>query len=256
MKKKTNKPRLRLAGFSAALVILVAALVQVAIHMPRFGQHPMPYGEMVDRVGPAERHISNMVSAVNFDIRGFDTLGEEFMLVCAVTGAVMLLRGYRGEQPSARPGKIPGRPVRPPAGAVALMARLISPMLLLFGVYVVLHATVTPGGGFQGGVVIASGALLLWIGEGYAGWRGIMGGRWLGFVEGCGALAFALCGLVPLARSHRFMENVLPFGKFRDMLSGGLMQLENASVALAVGAGFVLLFLEFLEETRAPQDDD
>jgi multicomponent Na+:H+ antiporter subunit B len=51
-----------------------------------------------------------------------------------------------------------------------------------------------------------------------------------------------------------FLQNLLPHGQFRDMLSGGLMQVENAGVALSVAAGFMLLFLEFLEELR-PDDD-
>jgi multicomponent Na+:H+ antiporter subunit B len=124
--------------------------------------------------------------------------------------------------------------------------------MLLFGLYIVLHATVTPGGGFQGGVVIASSTLLFWLAEGYRGWRRAMRGRLLDLLEGGGALVFALCGLGPLCVGGGFMQNVLPYGSFRDMLSGGLMQIENAGVALAVGGGFSLLFLEFLEETRAP----
>lgn len=245
----------RLFGFIITAVILTVAIVHIAAHMPRFGQHPLPYGDAINRISPSERHVSNMVSAVNFDFRGFDTLGEEFMLVCAVTGAVVLLRGSRGEQLSARPGQVDARPVLPPSEAVVMIARLIAPLLLLFGVYVVLHAMVTPGGGFQGGAIIGSATLLLWIGEGYRGWRSVMSAKWLDAVEGGGALMFAICGLAPLSVGARFMQNVLPYGKFRDMLSGGLMQLENAGVALAVAAGFCLLFLEFVEETRAPRED-
>lgn len=247
--------RLRLAGLVVSLAILACALFRIALSMPQFGRHPFPYGQAINRLAPAQRHVSNMVSAVTFDYRGFDTLGEEFMLVGAVSGAAILLRGFRGEQPTARPVQIPGRPVPPPSDAVMLIARLIGPLMMLFGLDVVLHATVTPGGGFQGGAVIASGTLLLWIGEGYRGWRSIVRTWWLDVVEGGGALGFALSGLIPLCFGGGFMENMLPYGKFRDMLSGGLMQIENASVALAVAAGFVLLFLEFLEETRAPEDD-
>src|SRR5690348_13918755 len=108
---------IRLFGFLVAAVILIVAIVHIAAHMPRFGQHPLPYGDAVNRLGPPERHVSNMVSAVNFDFRGFDTLGEEFMLVCAVTGAVVLLRGARGERPSAQPGQVGNRPVLPPSDA-------------------------------------------------------------------------------------------------------------------------------------------
>ena len=130
---------------------------------------------------------------------------------------------------------------------------MLGPLVLLFGLYVVLHATATPGGGFQGGVIIASAGLLLWLGEGYRGWRRMMRARLLAAVEGGGAMLFALCGIVPLLIGHAFLENILPYGQFRDMLAGGLMQLANAGVALSVSAGFTMLFVEFLEETRAPE---
>ena len=247
-------PRIRVMLLFASGIILLPAMLIVAIRIPTFGAHPQPYGDAINQDAPVQRHVSNMVSAVNFDYRGFDTVGEEFMLVTAVTGAVMLLRGARGESFSARPQEVPGRPVEPPSEAVVLICRTLLPLTLLFGVYVVLHATVTPGGGFQGGVIIASSFLLLYLGDGYRGWRDIVRSGLLHLLEGSGALVFILCGLVPMLLGHAFLENVLPFGQFRDMLSGGLMQIENAAVALAVAAGFCFLFLEFLEETRAHGD--
>ena len=54
---------------------------------------------------------------------------------------------------------------------------------------------------------------------------------------------------------RRFLENILPLGSFRDMLSGGLMLVENAGVGFAVAGGFGSLFLEFLEETRAVESE-
>jgi multicomponent Na+:H+ antiporter subunit B len=69
-------------------------------------------------------------------------------------------------------------------------------------------------------------------------------------------LAFVLSGLFPLLLGRAFLENVLPLGQFRDMLAGGLMQVESLAVAFAVAAGFCQLFLEFLEETRAARDGE
>ncbi|MDQ2802715.1 MAG: hypothetical protein M3Y41_08530 [Pseudomonadota bacterium] len=100
--------RVRLLVFALSCLCLLPAIAHVALHMPRFGAHPLPYGEAINAAVPPQRHITNMVSAVNFDYRGFDTLGEEFMLLCAVTGTVMLLRGTRGEQLSAGPVRVGG----------------------------------------------------------------------------------------------------------------------------------------------------
>lgn len=249
-------PRLRMILFWCGVLLLLAPIGAVVRDMPTFGDHPLPYGDAINSAAPHLRHVSNAVSAVNFDFRGFDTLGEEFMLVCAVTGAVVLLRGSRGESVTAEPGKLPGRPFPARSDAVRLVGRLMAPLTLVFGLYVVLHATVTPGGGFQGGVVIASALLLLFLGEGYRGWRWIMRTPWLDACEGGGALLFALAGFAPMLTGAAFLQNTLPYGKFRDMLSGGLMQIENAGVACAVMAGFSLVLLEFLEETREPERDD
>jgi multicomponent Na+:H+ antiporter subunit B len=244
-------PRLRLGLLALAGICLLPAIWHIAAALPPFGWPVEQYGPAINRLGPPLRHVSNMVSAVNFDFRGFDTLGEEFMLVCAVTGAVMLLRGARGEDLSARAGRVEGRAVVGRAESTILICRLFGPAIMLFGLYMALHATVTPGGGFQGGVVIASGLLLAYLGEGYRGWRELVGSRVLDAIEGGGALLFALAGLAPMAAGHAFMQNIVPLGTFKDVFSGGLMLVENFAVGCAVSGGFAMLFLEFLEETRA-----
>ena len=243
-------PRMRLVLFGLASLCVLPALLHVATHMPAFGAHPLPYGDAINNAAPHERHVTNAISAVNFDYRGFDTLGEEFMLLCAVTGTTVLLRGSRGEQRSAKPGIVRGRPIVPPSEAVVLVARLFAPLVLIFGLYVALHAMTTPGGGFQGGVIIASGTLLFYLGDGYAGWRRLIRSEAMDACEGGGATLYALCGLASMALGKPFLQNILPLGSLADLYSGGLMLIENAGVALAVAGGFVVLFIEFLEETR------
>ncbi len=246
----------RLILFLLACLCLAPGVVMLALHMPAFGAHPLPYGDAINAAAPAERHVTNMVSAVNFDYRGFDTLGEEFMLVCAVTGTVVILRGNRGEQLDAKPGQVPGRKNLARSDATIVIARIVAPVTVMFGVYVALHAMTTPGGGFQGGVIIASGLLLLFFGESYRSWRKIMRSVVLDGFEGGGATLYALCGLASMALGLPFLTNFLPFGTLKDVFSGGLMLVENAGVALAVAGGFAVVFIEFLEETRAEKPDD
>lgn len=242
--------RVRQAVFVASLLVLAGPVWAVLRTMPTFGAHPLPYGDAINAIATAERHVTNMVSAVNFDYRAVDTLGEEFMLLAAVTGTVVLLRGSRGERSTDRPGRVPGRHTAPRNDGVVLVCRLFSPLTLVFGIYVALHATVTPGGGFQGGCIVGSGAILLYLGEGYRGWRRLVRTTPLDALEGGGAAVFALCGLVTLATGAAFLQNLLPLGKPGTILSGGLMLIENAGVACAVAGGFGLLLLEFMEETR------
>lgn len=222
--------------------------------MPTFGAHPLPYGDAINAAGISERHVTNMVTAVNFDYRGFDTLGEEFMLLGAVTGVTVLLRSHRGEQQSAQPGQVPGRTVFPRSDAIVLICRLAALTTFVFGLYVALHATTTPGGGFQGGVIIASSAVLIYLGEGYRGWRFVIRSEVMDAIEGVGAALYALAGLAPMLVGAPFLTNRLPLGQLGDVFSGGLMLVLNAGVTLAVTGGFAVLFLEFLEETRAEDE--
>jgi multicomponent Na+:H+ antiporter subunit B len=247
--------RARSALLVLAFIVLAPAVASVVRAMPPLGQPLSRYGPTVNALAPGLRNVSNMVAAVNFDIRGIDTLGEECMLLCAVTGAVMLLRGRRGEDMSERAGRVPGRAIVRRSDATVLVCRFAAIALLLFGVYMVLHGTVTPGGGFQGGVIAASSLLLLYLGEGYAPWRRLVRGPVLVVLEAGGALAFVLCAAVPLIDGHAALQNLLPLGRWKDLYSGGLMVLVNYSVACAVAGGFGMLLLEFMEETRAPEND-
>lgn len=245
------RPGLRLILFLVAVAVLAWPVWRIAQALPAFGSPTGAYGPAVNAIGPKARNVSNVVSAVNFDFRAVDTVGEEFMLLGAVTGSVLLLRGSRGEDVGAEAPSMPGRAFERRSEAVILTCRLFGPLIVLFGVYMALHGSVTPGGGFQGGVVIASGLLLAWLGEGYRGWRRLVRSRVLDALEGGGALLFVLAGLWPMLQGGAYLENTLPLGRFRNFLSGGLILVENAGVALAVLGGFSMLFLEFMEETRA-----
>ena len=77
--------------------------------LPDFGALPGPVRRHPQRVVVPERHVTAVVTAINFDYRGFDTLGEEFILFAAVLGVALLLRELRDEDGAAR-----RRRARPP----------------------------------------------------------------------------------------------------------------------------------------------
>lgn len=246
----------RLALLAPTLVVLAIAAAQVILAMPAFGHPLSQYGATVDALAPMLRNVSNMVAAVNFDIRSIDTLGEESMLICAVTATVVLLRGHRGEGMTECAGRLPGRVWLERSDATVLMCRLAATTLFLYGVDVVLHGTVTPGGGFQGGAIAASSFVLIYLGEGYSTWRDALHSETLAAVEGFGGFVFAMAAMVPLAFGYAAAQNVLPLGTWKDLYSGGLMVIVNAAVGVAVIGSFGVLLMEFMEETRAPKPGD
>jgi multicomponent Na+:H+ antiporter subunit B len=250
------KARARLLILLLACAGLVPAVLALVLHMPSFGAHALPYGDLINNNAPHERHVTNAVSAVNFDYRGIDSLGEEFMRLCAVTGVVVLLRSQRGEQIDAPAGRVEGRSIRPRSDAISAVTRLLAPLMALFGLNVALHGMTTPGGGFQGGVILASAALMVFLGEGYRAWRKSAPSLAFDAIEGGGALLYASCGSASLLAGLPFLTNFLPLGTLRDVFSGGLMLIENAGVTAAVAGGFTVMFGEFLEETRVESQSD
>lgn len=118
----TRNVRLIVAALCALMI--APAIAAIIVHMPAFGRHPLPYGDAINHTAGVQRHVTNMVSAVNFDYRAFDTLGEELMLVAAVTGTLVLLRGRRGESVSDRPAEAGNRPVCERSEATTLLLAL------------------------------------------------------------------------------------------------------------------------------------
>ncbi|HWM38343.1 MAG TPA: MnhB domain-containing protein, partial [Streptomyces sp.] len=149
----------RLWFFLAAATVVAVLLVAAFLALPHFGGGFHPYGDRAVRAALAHR-TANAVAAVNFDQRALDTLGEETILFAAVLGAVVLLRQIPGERQEApRPAQVPA--------AVRRLGVLLLPVALLVGMYVVAHGQVTPGGGFQGGIVVATALHLLYVAVDY-----------------------------------------------------------------------------------------
>ena len=71
--------------------------------LPGFGNYPGPYGDIINRIAVAQTKATGVVSAVNFEYRGFDTVGEEFILFAAATGVATVLRHLRGEREQRGP---------------------------------------------------------------------------------------------------------------------------------------------------------
>jgi multicomponent Na+:H+ antiporter subunit B len=235
--------------FFAGAVGFAALLLWGLGGLPDFGHYDHPYGLLLNRVAVAETHATNVVAAVTFDYRGFDTLGEEFILFAAVLGTTLLLRAQREEQ--EEPPEDQAQDRRPPHDSDAvreLCLGLVAPAFL-FGLYIATHGHLSPGGGFQGGVILATAPVLMYLGGEYRGLRKLSPETLVEGGEGIGASGYGAVGLIGLWWGTSFLQNVLPAGTSGDLPSSGTILALNLTVALAVAAGFVLLLTEFLEQT-------
>jgi multicomponent Na+:H+ antiporter subunit B len=229
--------------------LMAAALGWGLAGLPHFGDYQGPYGDVLNQVAVPERHITDVVTAVNFDYRGFDTLGEEFIFFAAVLGVALILRPQAGEDASRRIDYATGRAVPPTSDAVRVLGLGLTPPTLLFGIYVVAHGHLTPGGGFQGGVILATAVLLIYLAGEFEDLHGLYTEAALERVEAAGAAGFVGLGLLGIATGTTFLHNVLPVGRIGSVFSAGIVPLINTSVGLEIAAGLVLIITNFLHQT-------
>lgn len=146
----TSRPRWPALLFILGLALLLTALLR-DLH---FGNAPMQVGQAINGVAAHETGAANVVASVLLAYRGLDTLGELAILFAAATGAGLVLgiafRNGNGEAQAKTN-------TEPPAGFILRKgADLMFPFLLILGAYVILHGHLTPGGGFQGGAILAA----------------------------------------------------------------------------------------------------
>jgi multicomponent Na+:H+ antiporter subunit B len=214
--------------------------------LPDFAEFTTLYGQVIDRVAVEDRSTTDVVAAVNFDYRGFDTLGEEFILFAAVLVLVLLL-GRLGEERAGSPAG-DARRVHTTSAVVRLTCTALVGPTVLLAVYITMHGHLTPGGGFQGGVIGATALLLVYLGSDYPTMRRL---RPLALVEtakAAGAGSFVLIGVAGLIFAGAFLENFLPLGQPGNLVSAGTIPLLSLAVGIEVAGGFVLLLSEFLDQ--------
>jgi multicomponent Na+:H+ antiporter subunit B len=240
----------RRALFLIAAVPLGLLYLWGAAGLPPSGHYPGPYGHILNAVTVPERHATDVVSAVNFDYRGLDTLGEEFILFASILGVTMLLR--QSEEEGTHDDLDDDRSTqREPPGisdAVRLATLALVGFGVVYGLYVLVHGADSPGGGFQAGVVLATVPLLVYLAGDTRAFHRIAPHGMVEAAEAVGVLGYLAIGLFGLALGAEFLRNVLPLGPIGKLNSGGTISAINLSTGLEVSAGFVVLMQAFLAE--------
>ncbi len=178
------------------------------------------------RQSPETLQTANSITAIVVNFRGFDTLGEVTVLFLAATGLASIL--YRKEEEDKTEVE---RVSLPSSSLVRTGAKILFPLILLLGIYVFVHGHLTPGGGFQGGAIIATGFLLMLITyKHFETNHNVM--VWL---ESLAGLAFVLVGLYGLFMYGSFLQNTKSVGTLNDLISGGLIPLIYIFIGIKVG---------------------
>lgn len=220
---------------------------------------------------------SNVVYSVVFNYRGYDTLGESFILIGAIAGTTAILRrknsGSRKE--AGHIGDIAAwNSVRetasmPEGSHIETMDRssphyhkksvivrcgsdALLPLAIIYGWYIILHGAMSPGGGFQGGVLVSSMVMLIYLAYGVSGVKRAFHPEFLHKSEMIAEIFYVAVALAGAAAGLRFCYNfVFPFGQEESAM------LMNDAVGYHVMAGIsglLILMIGTLDRDDMKQD--
>jgi len=234
----------------ATLVVLYATFDK-----PAFGDPNAPVHQHVApwylQKTPEHIGIPNVVTAVLGSYRGYDTLGEVFVVFTAGIGVLFLL--------SARRGSTGGRvydPAREPTiglrGHVIplVVSRLLTPFILLFGLYVQFHGEYGPGGGFQAGALIAAAFILYSLVEGEERSLRVLPRSALNTLMVGGALLYGGVGVMGILLGADFLDYSVLASHPVSGQQLGIILIE-AGVGMTVTGVLLSIFHAFAARDRA-----
>ena len=229
---------------------LAAFFIWGLLGLPDFGHYPGPYGFIINRIALRQTHATGTVSAINFEYRGFDTVGEEFILFTAAVGVSTVLRKLRGEREQSAVDEAADRDVPPTSDALRMAALLFTGPLVVMGWWLTSHAQTNPSGGFQGGVVLASAFILIYLAGEFLVFKRFSPVDVTDAVEAVGAGGFVAVGVAGVGLGLAYLTNFLDKGQFYGSVSSsGTIALISFFVGLEVAAAFIMIVAELLEQT-------
>ncbi|RMG43806.1 MAG: Na(+)/H(+) antiporter subunit B [Candidatus Dadabacteria bacterium] len=213
----------------------------------------MDFPRWADPNAPASRHVSpyylehaiddmevpNVVSAILADYRGYDTMYETVVIFCAGISILLLLRV--GETAYMKKRSLKIRLVR--RNPILIIAcRILFPAIVLFALYVIAHGHHSPGGGFQGGVILGAGFILIALAYNMHIAIVIFYPRLHRFIAALGVTIYSLVGLICLLLGGNFLDysalsKILPVSP-AEARSLGILAVE-------IGVGFTVMAIMF-----------
>ena len=237
--------------FSALFCVFLVIMLLIAVsYLPSYGHMENPVNnEVSERYiedGLQETGAVNIVTGMILDYRAFDTLGESHVLFIATCTVLILLRRDKKKDEDGRDIEENDR-VYEPKNDVILQtaARSLVPLIIIFGIYVILCGHLGPGGGFSGGAIIGAGLIL------YLNAFGFKKTERFFTQKTYKILSVSALGCYCLAKSYSFytganhIESVIPLGTPGAILSSGLILILNICVGIVVAGTMYTFYVMF-----------
>lgn len=203
--------------------------------------------------GPQELGTPNLVTAVVVTYRGLDTLGEVTVLFIAAAGVGLLLRHTRRNLGGITEAdddhtQLPVTKHKAASEIVETATELLLPMIILFGIYVFMNGHLSPGGGFQGGAIIASGTMFLLLALPESHLSRLL----ISITESLSGFSYVVVGVLGVLYAGGFLDNrFLSLGSYGDLFSAGAIPLIYTLIGLKVGFELSAILDRFRQEDNS-----
>jgi multicomponent Na+:H+ antiporter subunit B len=243
-------------AFKGFLVCLFvgAVLVYGSFDMPLYGDPTAPIHHHVvpryinDSMG--EIGLPNIVTSVLASYRGYDTMGEAFVIFTAAIGVITLIGRARRSATTNNASQPPIHARMEGKLVLRVVSKLLIPFILLFGLYVQWHGDFGPGGGFQAGVIVASGFVVYGLIYGLGNLRSVLPAWVTRLVLALGVMLYAGVGVATMILGGNFLDyDTLAHDPTHGQHYGIL--LVEAGVGMAVFGAIVTIFCAFAGRAAA-----
>jgi multicomponent Na+:H+ antiporter subunit B len=230
-------------AFLCFLMLIVVLLVSVT-YLPIFGSNAdnLTLNEIVKEYienGIEQTGATNFVTGMILDYRAFDTLGESFVLFSSVTCVMILLEKFQDpDEPKIEKIKLFHDPI------LRYGASIMVPIIFVFGGYVILNGSISPGGGFSGGAIMGAGLILYSLAFREEKIKKLFNIKTFKVITSVSLLTYCGCKAVSFYTSVNGPV-IHTFGIPGAIFSGGFIFILNCCVGLVVACtmfGFYLLF--------------
>ncbi len=228
-------------GLASLLLYTVSYLPKTgAANRPANNEVPARYIEK----GLQETGAVNIVTGMILDYRAFDTFGESNVLFVATVTVLILLhakKNGKGEEEQEN-----DRIFEPKNDAILQAgARILVPVIILFGIYIVLNGHLSPGGGFSGGAVIGAGLILYLNAFGFQKTEKLFTEKVYKWVSFSALTTYCLAKSYSFFTGANHLESHIPLGTPGHILSSGLILILNICVGMVVACTMYTFYVMF-----------
>ena len=231
-------------------ITLIALLLFTVSYLPPVGNASNPaHNEVVDKYvedGLQDTGAVNIVSGMILDYRAFDTFGESNVLFIATCAVLILMRNDKKKDKNSIGKREEEKSYEPKSDSILQKVTFfLFPIIVIFGIYVILNGHISPGGGFSGGAIIGAALILYTNAYGFEKTENFFTEKTYKYVS------FSALTFYCLAKSYSFytgahhLESRIPLGVPGAILSSGLILPLNICVGLVVACTMYAFYALF-----------